>query len=90
MLVTKGLCIYLQADDNMCVRGHYDASYGVQNDMKSHTGACAILGNGSIYVSSCKQSIVAKSSRSRDDCGFGSRWRAYRSKRTLYSSVCMK
>ena len=62
LLGTKGLCIYLQADDNMCVRGHYDASYGVHHDMKSHTGACTTLGKGSVYVSSCKQSIVAKSS----------------------------
>jgi hypothetical protein len=46
----------------MCVRGYYDASYGVHNDMKSHTGACTTLGKGSVYVSSCKQTIVAKSS----------------------------
>ena len=30
--------------------------------MKSHTGACTTLGKGSVYVSSCKQTIVAKSS----------------------------
>jgi hypothetical protein len=62
LLGTKGLCIYLQADDNKCVRGHYDASYGVHSDMKSHTVACTTLGKGSVYVSSCKQTIVAKSS----------------------------
>jgi hypothetical protein len=30
--------------------------------MKSHTGACSTIGKGAIYVTSCKQTIVAKSS----------------------------
>ena len=62
LLGTKGLCIYLQADDDNCVRGYYDASYGVHSDMKSHTGACTTIGKGAVYVASCKQTIVAKSS----------------------------
>jgi len=49
---TKGLCIYLQADDGMCVKGYYDASYGVHSDMKSHTGACTTLGKGAVFVTS--------------------------------------
>jgi hypothetical protein len=28
LLGTKGLCIYLQADDDNCAKGYYDASYG--------------------------------------------------------------
>jgi hypothetical protein len=59
---TKGLAIYLQADDCECVKGYYDASYGVHSDMKSHTGACTTLGKGSIFITSSKQTIVAKSS----------------------------
>ena len=59
---TKGLCIYLKADDDMCVKGYYDASYGVHSDMKSHTGACTTLGKGAVFITSSKQSIVAKSS----------------------------
>jgi len=62
LLGTKGLCIYLQADDDNCVKGYYDASYGVHTDMKSHTGACTTLGRGAVYVTSSKQTIVAKSS----------------------------
>jgi hypothetical protein len=62
LLGTKGLCIYLQADDDNCVKGYYDASYGVHSDMKSHTGACTTIGKGAVYVTSCKQTIVAKSS----------------------------
>ena len=62
LLGTKNLCIYLQADDDNCVKGYYDASYGVHKDMKSHTGACSTIGKGAVYVTSCKQSIVAKSS----------------------------
>jgi hypothetical protein len=62
LLGTKNLCIYLQADDDNCVKGYYDASYGVHSDMKSHTGACSTIGKGAVYVTSCKQSIVAKSS----------------------------
>ena len=85
LLGTKGLCVYLQADDDNCVKGYYDASYGVHTDMKSHTGACTTLGRGAVYVTSSKQTIVAKSSTEAEMIAVSDH--ADCSKRILCSSV---
>jgi hypothetical protein len=43
--------------------GYFDASYGIHEDGKSHTGACLTIGDsGPVSVESTKQSIVTKSS----------------------------
>ena len=39
-----------------------DASYGVHNDGKSHSGLCLFLGKGVFMAKSVKQKIVSKSS----------------------------
>ena len=41
---------------------YVDASYGVHEDGKSHTGAVMTLGSGTIFARSSKQKIVCKSS----------------------------
>jgi hypothetical protein len=44
------------------VEAYVDASYGVHEDGKSHTGAVITLGGGAIFAKSTKQHIVTKSS----------------------------
>jgi hypothetical protein len=44
------------------LHAYVDASYGVHEDGKSHTGAVMTLGCGAIYARSSKQKIVCKSS----------------------------
>lgn len=39
-----------------------DAAYAIHHDMKSHTGATMSMGGGSIYRTSLKQKLVARSS----------------------------
>ena len=39
-----------------------DASYTVNNDMKSHTGVSLTLGRGTLLSISCKKKLVRKSS----------------------------
>jgi hypothetical protein len=45
------------------VRLYVDASYGMHNDGKSHTGACVVIGDGgAVNCRPSKQEIVVKSS----------------------------
>ena len=46
-----------------------DASYAVHPDMKGHTGGTMSLGNGSIYSTSIKQKLVARSSTESEVIG---------------------
>ena len=48
--------------DALCVYAYVDASYGVHEDGKSHTGLMLTVGGGSILAKSSKQKIVTKSS----------------------------
>ena len=59
---TASLGIVLRANRELRVVASVDASFGVHNDMKSHTGAVFTLGDGPIYVASKKQGLMAKSS----------------------------
>jgi hypothetical protein len=54
--------LILGASDQVLVLAYVDASYGVHEDGKSHTGAVITLGAGAIYARSSKQQIVTKSS----------------------------
>ena len=47
----------------LTVRLYVDASYGVHEDGKSHTGSCVVIGDvGAVHCRSSKQLIVTKSS----------------------------
>ena len=46
-----------------------DASYGVHDNMRSHTGTTMSLGRGSIYSRSVKQKLNTKSSTEADLVG---------------------
>jgi len=54
--------LILSASEQMVVLAYVDASYGVHEDGKSHTGAVITLGAGAIFSRSSKQRIVTKSS----------------------------
>ena len=58
---TSSKCIVLTACSDMCIRTYIDASYGVHSDGKSHSGLVITLGTGPVFVRSCKQKIVTKS-----------------------------
>jgi histone deacetylase 1/2 len=60
--LTRTMPLILGASDHMMVTAYVDASYGVHEDGKSHTGAVITLGAGAIYSRSSKQHIVTKSS----------------------------
>jgi hypothetical protein len=59
---TVDLELTLEADDVHVVKWWVDASYGVHQDMKSHTGATMSLGKGSVYSASKTQRLNTKSS----------------------------
>jgi histone deacetylase 1/2 len=59
---TRNQPLILSASDQVSVIAYVDASYGVHDDGKSHTGAVITLGAGAIYARSSKQHIVTKSS----------------------------
>ena len=65
LLGTKNLCIYLQADDDNCVKGYYDASYGVHSDMKSHTGAFTTIGKGAVMLRRASRLLLRSPLRRR-------------------------
>jgi hypothetical protein len=52
----------LEADDARVMKWWVDASFAVHPDMKSHTGATASLGKGSVYSTSTRQKLNTKSS----------------------------
>jgi hypothetical protein len=60
---TKDLGIILRPNKKgMNINAYFDASYGVHEDGKSHSGLFIALGEGPIFVRSTKQRIVTKSS----------------------------
>ena len=59
---TKDLWLTLTVGDSYAVEAYIDASYGVHQDGKGHTGVCITIGSGFFYVSSTKQKLVSKSS----------------------------
>ena len=59
---TRDLGLTLEIDTPMTVKCYVDASYGVHQDMKSHTGCVITLGKGAIYAKSSTQKITTKSS----------------------------
>jgi hypothetical protein len=59
---TKELGLTLSAEDPITVKSYIDASYGVHQDMKSHTGCVITLGKGMIYAKSSTQKLTTKSS----------------------------
>lgn len=59
---TRDLWLTLEAEEGWGLFAYIDASYGVHQDGKSHTGVCMLLGKGAFYVQSSKQKIVSKSS----------------------------
>jgi hypothetical protein len=56
------LPLTLEADDTRIMKWWVDASFAVHPDMKSHTGATASLGRGSVYSASTRQKLNTKSS----------------------------
>jgi hypothetical protein len=59
---THDLTLNLSQDPSNAVHAFIDASYGVHDDFKSHTGMVITLGSGAIDVRSTKQKINTKSS----------------------------
>ena len=59
---TRGLGIVLEASVNLGVYGYIDASYGVHDDMKSHSGCVIGIGKGPLYAKSGVQKLNTKSS----------------------------
>ena len=60
--VNRGIVLRI-GDVGVQVRQYVDAAYGVFSDMKSSSGGVTVIGDrGPVEASSCKQTIVAKSS----------------------------
>ena len=59
---TRDLGLTLTIGDPLTVISYTDASYGVHQDMKSHTGSTITTGRGSIYAKSSNQKLTTKSS----------------------------
>ena len=59
---TLKLKMTLSADSMSSVKWWVDASYGVHNDMRSHTGGCMMIGRGALFSKSSKQKLNSKSS----------------------------
>jgi hypothetical protein len=56
------LGITLEASSKLGLKAYIDASYGIHEDGKSHSGFISTLGSGPIATASSKQKIVTKSS----------------------------
>ena len=56
------LGIVLQVGDEIRVIAYIDASYGVHQDARSHSGVMITLGRGPVFAKSARQKIVTKSS----------------------------
>jgi hypothetical protein len=59
---TKDLVLRLSADNLNIIKWWVDASYGVHEDMRSHTGGVMSMGTGAAYSTSKKQKLNTKSS----------------------------
>ena len=70
---TREIILKLSADDVQNLTWYVDASFGVHNDMKSHTGSMFTLGKGGICNDSTKQKINARSSTEAELVGIDDR-----------------
>jgi hypothetical protein len=59
---SKELNLVFNCSDSIEVVAFVDASFGIHNDMKSHTGSVIKLGGNPIHVKSSKQKLNSKSS----------------------------
>jgi hypothetical protein len=59
---TTDLVLQLGADNLNIIKWWVDASYGVHDDMRSHTGGTMSMGTGAVYSTSRKQKLNTKSS----------------------------
>ena len=66
---TLDLPLRLSGDGTGTIRWWIDASFGVHVDMKGHTGGTLSLGRGSVYSTSTKQKLVARSSTESEVIG---------------------
>ena len=57
---TKDMSICLEEKNGVTTLAYVDASFGVHEGYKSHTGAALSIGRGSIYVRSSKETLVAE------------------------------
>ena len=58
---TIGMCLTLEADENMSPTWSMDAVYGVYGDCKGQSSGSFTMGKGSIHNVSCKHKINTKS-----------------------------
>ena len=66
---TRDLHLTLGMEGQPCINWWVDASFAVHPDMRSHTGATASLGRGSIFSKSSKQKINTRSSTEAEVVG---------------------
>ena len=59
---TREKGIILEGNKIMSVHSYVDASYGVHNDMKSHSGCVISIGKGPIFAKSNTQKLNTTSS----------------------------
>ena len=59
---TKEKGIVIEPDKNLSILAYVDASYGVHEDYKSHTGCVIGIGRGPVYAKSTGQKLNTKSS----------------------------
>jgi len=59
---TKNYGITLQCDNIISILAYIDASHGVHDNLRSHTGSVVTMGKGPVYAKSSSQKINTKSS----------------------------
>ena len=59
---TADMPLTLSIDNVSVIKTWVDASYGVHDNMRSHTGGIIMMGKGALYGKSSKQKITVKSS----------------------------
>ena len=59
---TKALTKRMRCQGEMRLIAYIDASFGLHNDGKSHSGGCIMIGDACVWCSSKKQKIVTKDS----------------------------
>ena len=79
---TKDISLTLEADSLSVIMWWIDGSFGVHEDMHSHTGGMMSLGKGAIYGKSSKQKLNMRSSTKAelvgvDDCMPQIMWTKY-------------
>lgn len=66
---TIDMPLTLRGDGTGIIKWWIDASYAVHPDMKGHTGGTMSMGSGSVYSTSTKQKLVARSSTESEVIG---------------------